>query len=204
MVEILLSFVLLVAAAILVLWPSLGAHDHTIDGLFLTLTGSMLSLMFLFNFIWQLRFQGAKEVTALRQVWQKFAHSISELLSKGGPDMKTIPPRMTIPLVMGTVLLLVLAFPSSLYAHDLSASQQKWVGSDSQHVFAIVVPNRISSRVLTRSRERSDRGLLLMDADVRLRAAAALIGNPAIEKPAENARVPLRMIVITASPLLEV
>jgi len=43
-----------------------------------------------------------------------------------------------------------------------------------------------------------------MDADARLRAAAALVGNPAIEKPVESARVPLRMIVITASPLLEV
>jgi hypothetical protein len=39
MVEILLSLVLLVAAAALALWPWVGLHDRTIDGLFLTLTG---------------------------------------------------------------------------------------------------------------------------------------------------------------------
>jgi hypothetical protein len=39
MVEILLSLVLLVAAAALALWPWVGIHDHTVDGLFLTLTG---------------------------------------------------------------------------------------------------------------------------------------------------------------------
>ena len=33
MVEILLSPVLLVAAAALALWPWVGIHDHTIDGL---------------------------------------------------------------------------------------------------------------------------------------------------------------------------
>jgi hypothetical protein len=53
-----------------------------------------------------------------------------------------------------------------------------------------------------RNRPHRDRGLL--DADCRLQAAAALVGNPAIEKAAESARVPLRMIVITASALLEV
>jgi hypothetical protein len=34
MVEILLSLVLLVAAAALALWPWVGIHDHTIDGLY--------------------------------------------------------------------------------------------------------------------------------------------------------------------------
>ena len=118
--------------------------------------------------------------------------------------MRTIPPKISIPLVMGTVLLLILAFPSSLYADDLSVGQQKSVASASQHVLAVVAPNRISSGVLVRSRKHPDSALLLMDADVHVRAATALIGNPAIEKPAERARVPLRMIVITESPLLEV
>ena len=64
MVEILLSLVLLVAAAALALWPWVGIHDHSIDGLFLTLTGSVMFLLFLFNFIWQLRSQGAEEKLA--------------------------------------------------------------------------------------------------------------------------------------------
>ena len=43
-----------------------------------------------------------------------------------------------------------------------------------------------------------------MDADVRLRAAAAMFGSPLIEEAVEHTIAPLRMIVIAASPLLEV
>jgi hypothetical protein len=98
------------------------------------------------------------------------------------------------------VLLLILAFPGSLYANDLSSVPQNLIARHNQ-VLSIVVSDRIPSRVIA---QHGDRGLVLMDADARLRAAAALVGNPAIEKPAESTRVPLRMIVITASPLLEV
>src|SRR5690349_6748815 len=97
MVEILLSLVLLVAAIALAIWPYAVIHDHTIDGLFLTLTGSMLSLLFLFNFIWQLRFQGAKETTAMRNLWQHLTRTLRAAFSKGGTDMRTIPPRVSIP-----------------------------------------------------------------------------------------------------------
>jgi len=203
MVEMLLSLVLLLAAIALAIWPTVGIHDHTIDGLFLTLTGSMLTLLFLFNFIWQLRFQGAKEVTAVRQACERWARAVSTVFSKGGRDMRTIPPRISIPLAMGTVLLLILAFPSSLYANDLSVIRQNSITGQSQ-ILSVVLPGRNPTKAIVRNRQHSDRGLLLMDIDFRLRAAAALVGNPSIEKPAENARVPLRMIVITASPLLEV
>src|ERR1700741_3049558 len=77
MVEILLSLVFLVAAGALALWPWVGIHDHTIDGLFLTLTGSIMVLLFLFNFIWQLRSQGAEEKIRIRNAWQQLAHSIA-------------------------------------------------------------------------------------------------------------------------------
>lgn len=203
MVEILLSLVLLVAAIVLAIWPYAVIHDHTIDGLFLTLTGAMLTLLFLFNFIWQLRFQGAKEVTAIRHAWQRLTRTVSAAFSKGGTDMRTIPPRVSIPLVMGTLLLLILAFPSNLYANDLSALHQNPIAGHN-HALTVVLPNRTPTGVIVGNRPHRDRGLLFMDADFRLRAAAALVGNPAIEKPAENAHVPLRMIVITASPLLEV
>jgi hypothetical protein len=203
MVEILLSLVLLVAAIALALWPYAVIHDHTIDGLFLTLTGSMLTLLFLFNFIWQLRFQGAKEVTAVRQACERWARAVSTVFSKGGRDMRTIPPRISIPLAMGTVLLLILAFPSSLYANDLSVIRQNSIAGRS-HILSVVVPGRSPSGAIVSNRQHTDRGLLLMDVDFRLRAAAALVGNPAIEKSAENARVPLRVIVIAAGPLLQV
>lgn len=203
MVEILLSLVLLVAAIVLAIWPYAVIHDHTIDGLFLTLTGSMLTLLFLFNFIWQLRFQGAKEVTAIRNAWQRLTHTVSTAFSKGGTDMRTIPPRVSIPFVMGTLLLWILAFPSNLYASDLFVSHRSPMAGHN-HALAVVLPNRTPTGAIVRNHPQRARGLLFMDTDFRLRAAAALAGNPAIEKPAENARVPLRMIVLTASPLLEV
>ncbi len=46
MVEILLSLVPLAAAGAVSLWPWLGIHDHTTDGLFLTLTEAVMFLLF--------------------------------------------------------------------------------------------------------------------------------------------------------------
>ena len=113
--------------------------------------------------------------------------------------MKTNPPRVGIPLVLG-VLLLILAFPSSLHASDLLLAQQTRVPRHGQQILAASVTHHFWGR----NREHPERRVLLMDADVRLRAAAAMASNPTVEKAAERARVPLRMIVITATPLLEV
>ena len=199
MVEILLSLVLLVAAAALALWPWVGIHDHTIDGLFLTLTGSVMFLLFLIHFIWQLRSQGAEEKIRIRNAWQQLAHGIAAKFSKGGKSMRTISPKVTIALVLGIVML-ILGFPSSLYAGDLSIAQESLVPAHSQQVLAVSVPHHVGLR----NREHDERRVLLMDADVRLRAAAAMFGNPTIEKAVEHAGAPLRMIVLTASPMLEV
>ena len=78
MVELLLLLVLLVAAGGLVLWPCLGIHDHTVDGLFLTLTGSVMFLLFLIHFIWQLRSQAAEEKIRIRNAGQQLAHGIAQ------------------------------------------------------------------------------------------------------------------------------
>ena len=199
MVEILLSLVLLVAAAALALWPWVGIHDHTIDGLFLTLTGSVMFLLFLFNFIWQLRSQGADEKICIRNVWQQLAHGIAAKFSNGGKSMRTVPPRVSIALVLGIVLLLIIAFPGNLYARDLPIPQQSRIPAHSQQVLAVSVPHHVGLR----NREHGERHVLLMDADVRLRAAAAIFGNPTIEKAVEHAGVPVRMIILTASPILE-
>jgi hypothetical protein len=202
MVEILLSLALLIAAIGLAIWPYAVIHDKTVDGLFLTLTGFMLTLLFLLNSVWQLRFQGAKEVAEIRHAWQRLTRTLSAVFSKGGTDMRTIPPRVSIPFVMGIAWLLIMAFPSSLYASDIAVSQQSLIFRQSQGL-TTVLPNQPAIESIVRNRPHRDRGMV-MDPDFRLRAAAALVGNPAVEKPAENARVPLRMIVITASPLLEV
>ena len=114
--------------------------------------------------------------------------------------MKTISPRVSIALVSGVVLLLILGFPSSLYAGDLSIVQESRVPAHSQQVLAISVPHHVGLR----NREHGERRVLLMDADFRLQAAAAIFGNPTIEKAVEHAGFPVRMIVITANPLLEV
>ena len=114
--------------------------------------------------------------------------------------MRTIPPRLGIPVVLGIVLLLILAFPGSLYASDLSLAQQTRFPGHSRQVMAVSVTHHF----WVRDREHRERRVLLIDADVRLRAAAAICGNPTVKKAVEHAGVPLRMIVITASPLLEV
>jgi hypothetical protein len=94
--------------------------------------------------------------------------------------------------------LLILGFPSTLYAGDLSIAQGSLVPAHSQQVLA-VSPRQVGLR----NREHGERHVLLMDADVRLRAAAAIFGNPTIEKAVEHAGVPVRMIILTASPILE-
>ncbi len=198
--EILLSLVFLVASAALALWPWVGIHDHSFDGLFLILTGCVMFLLFLFNFIWQLRSKGAEEKIRIRNVWRKLTRAFDAGLSIGGTGMRTTSPRAGIPLVLGIVLLLTLAFPSSLHASNLSLAQQTGFRGQSQQVLAVSVTHHF----WVRNREHHERRVLLMDADVRLRAAAAISGNPTVEKAVEHAGVPLRMIVITASPLLEV
>jgi hypothetical protein len=157
-------------------------------------------LLFLFNFIWQLRSQGADEKIRIRNVWQQLAHGIAAKFSNGGKSMRTVPPRVSIALVLGIVLLLILAFPSSLYASDLSIPQESRAATHCPELLAVSVTHRL----WVRNRERREARVLLMDADVRLRAAAAMFGNPTSEKAVEHAGAPLRMIVITASPLLEV
>jgi hypothetical protein len=113
--------------------------------------------------------------------------------------MRTISPRVSIALALGIILLLILGFPSSLYAGDLPIAQKNLVAAHSQQVLDVSVPHRVGLR----NREHGERRVLLMDVDVRLRAAA-MFGNPTIEKAVEHAGVPLRMIVLTASPILEV
>ena len=204
MVETLLSLLFFIAAALLALWPSLGMRDHTVDGLFLTVTGSMLSLIFLVDFIRQLRHQSAEEVAAIWHSWKKLAHAVSALRLEGGRGMRTIRSKVSVPIVMGFVLLLILAFPSRLNASSVSASSLMPVAANTHHLGAIATPKLVTGKITRRGREYSDRGLLLMDADIRLRTAAALDSNPTLKKAAESAHVPLRIIVIAAAPLIEV
>jgi hypothetical protein len=196
MVETLLSLLLLIAAVSFSLWPLVVTHDSTIDGLFVTLTGTILTLLFLLNFIWQLRSQSVKELTAIQNILS-WPRAFRRVWSKGGADMKTVPPRISVPLVMGLVLMLILVFPSSLYASDSLSHSTASIRSVHQHVLPSALAHHVHAPKRVHSR-------LLMDADVRLRAAAALSSNPAIERAAARSRVPLRMIVITANPLLDV
>ena len=153
MVETLLSLVLLIAAVNLALRTSLGIHDHTIDGLFLTVTGSMLSLIFLINFIWQLRHQSAQELATLQHVLGRLARSLGTLRLKGGSDMRTSPHKINITRALGLVLLLILAFPSRVNASELSPSQLSPVASYRRHVLRVAPSGRIPSFALKDQRE---------------------------------------------------
>jgi hypothetical protein len=160
--------------------------------------------MFLINFIWQLRHQGADELAQLKHVWRRLAHTLGTLQLKGGSDMRTSPQKISTAFALGIVLLLISTFPSRLNASDLSGPQLRPVASYSRHVLRVGTPGRLRSSALKHPRKTFVGGELLMDADIRLRTAAALEGNLALQKAAENELVPLRIIVIAASPLLEV
>lgn len=67
-------------------------------------------LLFLFNFICQLRSKDAEEKIHIRNAWQKPTRAFDAVLSMGGTDMRTNPPRVGIPLALGIVLLLSLHF----------------------------------------------------------------------------------------------
>jgi hypothetical protein len=82
MVEILLSLVFVVASAAIASWPLLGIQDRTIDSLFLTLTGYVMFLLFLFTFIWQLRSKGAEEKIHIRNAWQKLTRLSHSALNR--------------------------------------------------------------------------------------------------------------------------
>ena len=138
MVEILRSLVFLVASAALASWPWVGLHDRTIDGLFLTLTGYVMLLLFLFNFIWQIRSQGAEQTLRIRNVGQKLTRACDAVLSIRGTGMRTTSPGAGIPFVLGIVLL-ILAFPSSLHASNLSLAQQTGVPGHSRQVLDLSV-----------------------------------------------------------------
>jgi hypothetical protein len=94
MVEILLSLLLLIEAVPFTLWPPVAAHDRTIDCLFVTLTGTMLTLLFLLNFIRQLRTHDAKELTATKNVCRKWLQAFRGAWLKGGAEMKKVPSRI--------------------------------------------------------------------------------------------------------------
>jgi len=74
--------------------------------------------------------------------------------------MRTVPPRVSIALVLGIVLLLILAFPGSLYASDLSISQESRVPAHCPQLLAVSVTHRL----WVRNRERREARVLLMDA----------------------------------------
>jgi hypothetical protein len=113
--------------------------------------------------------------------------------------MKIVRSRISIPVAMGVVLLLILSFSGSLYASDSLAQRAASLVPAHQHLMTASL-----SCHLPRAERVHQRSSLLMDADMRLRAAAALSSYPVIESAARTLRVPLRMVVITASPRLDV
>jgi hypothetical protein len=161
----------------------------------------MLSLIFLFNFIWQLRHQTLREPTALRRALQRLAHALTVLRSKGATDMRTSPQKIA--LVLGT-LLLILAFPGRLNASGRSALRLTPEASSDEHFLSVATRKPVAISVFQHRPRDFRGGEPLMDIDIRLRTAANLEGNFEVQKAAEKAGVPLRIIVIAASPLLEV
>jgi hypothetical protein len=104
-------------------------------------------------------------------------------------------------LFFATILLLVLAFPSTLHARITKTPQ-----SNSISVTAQRASEALQRRVpVIRGQEQSgERASLLLDEDIRVRAATVLVGVPGLKRSAQGAHVPLTVLVITAPVILDV
>ena len=116
--------------------------------------------------------------------------------------MKPAFSKARILIVIATVLLLVLAFPSKLYAKDIPVVQPTSNLAAGHHRSAMFLVTETFGRAATHTPERPAPELLIIEEDIRVRAATALVGDSAIKKLTPNLRVPVRMIAITA-PMID-
>ena len=114
--------------------------------------------------------------------------------------MKSLLSKSRSLILIGTVSLLILAYPSTFYARGIGVPERSSVKIADHTSFA----ETHSSGVATVPRERGDVQPSLLDQDIRVRVATVLIGDPATRKSAEAERVPLTVLVITAPVILDV
>jgi|SRR5581483_5509 len=202
MVEALLSLALFIGAVTFASWSWAVGHDSPADGLFLTLTAPIFALIFLSKLVSQLPPGYApKDAHRLRSWLQKRVRTFDAVRSTGGADMKTGLSKARIAMLLATILILVLAFPVRLHAREMPFTRQSAIVAGSGLSAANAQPsNLVTGKAKAKNRERTPS---LMDEDIRVRAVTALMSDPTTKRLVQDARAPIRMIVITAPVILD-
>jgi hypothetical protein len=122
----------------------------------------------------------------------------------GGAEMNNSKARAMI--LMTAILLVILAFPSKLHARQIQDHQLQ-IQDHQLKSISLAAHDRLRgnhgwTRIFERDRDRT--GESLLDRDIRVRAATALIGDPVVKKSSQGAHVPLTILVITAPVILDV
>jgi len=112
--------------------------------------------------------------------------------------MNSLHSKARVAIFVTAILLLILAFPSPLHARQMESSER--VGFTPYQPLAALGHH---TKILTENRHRVEQKSLLLDQDIRVRAATTLIGDPMIKRSAENARVPITVLLITAPVILD-
>jgi len=115
--------------------------------------------------------------------------------------MKTLHSKARLLIFFATILLLVLAFPGTLHARSTKTRGLSSISVTAQR------PSQALQHwdpMISRQRQSRERASLLLDEDIRVRAATVLVGDPGIKRSAQSAHVPLTVVVITAPVILDV
>jgi hypothetical protein len=115
--------------------------------------------------------------------------------------MKALHSKTRLLVICATILLLILAFPSTLNARSARSPELNSIGVTAQRpseAFQHLAP------IVSRQRQSRERESLVLDEDIRVRAATVLMGDPVIKTSGQTAHVPLTVLVITAPVIVGV
>jgi len=109
-------------------------------------------------------------------------------------------------ILITAILLVILAFPSKLHARQIQVHQLPIRDHQLKSISLEVRDPKPGNHGWTRifERDRDPVGESLLDQDIRVRAATALMGDPVVKKSSQGADVPLTILVITAPVILDV
>jgi hypothetical protein len=124
----------------------------------------------------------------------------ASFISREVLKMKTLHSKARLLLFFATILLLVLVFPTTLHARSTKTQLNPISVTAQRPSEALQLWFPMSSR----QRQSGERASLLLDEDIRVRAATLLVGDPAVKTSVRSAHVPLTILVITAPVILDV
>jgi hypothetical protein len=102
---------------------------------------------------------------------------------------------------LAAMVLLVIAFPSTLHASQSQIPELNSITFVDNQPLTATQPYR--ARAFAHSGDGGERESLLLDQDIRVRAATVLFGDPIVKISAQSSDVPLTVVVIAAPVILD-